>query len=54
MSAAMRVGAILLMGLGVVVMATVAVAVVLSSMDFGKYKGLIVEQAEQATGRKLR
>ena len=30
-----------------------ATAVILGSMDFGKYKGLIVEQTEQATKRKL-
>jgi len=49
----MRLRTILFIGLGVVVMAIVAAAAVLSSMDFGKYKGLIVAQAEQATGRKL-
>src|SRR6266851_5404111 len=49
----MRLRTILLIGLGVFVVAIVAAVVVLSSMDFGKYKGLIVERAEQATGRKL-
>jgi len=49
----MRLRTILLGGLGVGVVVVIAAVVVLSSMDFGKYKGLLVERVEQATGRKL-
>jgi uncharacterized protein involved in outer membrane biogenesis len=49
----MRLRTILLIGLGVVVVTVAGAVVVLSFMDFGKYKGRIVEEAEQATGRKL-
>jgi len=49
----MRLRTIILAIVGVIVLAIVAAVVVLLNMDFGKYKGLIADQVEQATGRKL-
>ncbi|GAB6054176.1 AsmA family protein [Magnetospira thiophila] len=44
----------LLIGLvGLVVVLVIAVVVVLKSMDFNQYKGMIAEQAKAATGRDL-
>ena len=49
----MRLKSILLTGLAVAIVVIIAAVVVLGSMDFGKYKGLIIARVEQATGRKL-
>lgn len=49
----MRLKSILLLGVGLVAVTLVGGLVVLGQMDFGKYKSMITEQAEQATGRKL-
>jgi uncharacterized protein involved in outer membrane biogenesis len=49
----MRLRTILLVLVGIVVLAVAAVIIVLLSTDFGKYKGLIAERVEQATGRKF-
>jgi uncharacterized protein involved in outer membrane biogenesis len=49
----MRLKTILLGGLGVVVVAIAGVVIVVATTDFGKYKGVVVDKVEQATGRKL-
>jgi uncharacterized protein involved in outer membrane biogenesis len=49
----MRLRTALLIGFGSLIALLLAGVVVLSTMDFGRYKGLIVAQLEQATGRKL-
>ena len=49
----MRLRTVLLLGMGIAGVAILAGVVVLSRMDFGKYKILIVDQAERTTGRKV-
>ncbi len=50
----MRLKAILIAAVGVLLAIVVAVVVVLRSIDFNQYKGLIVGRVKSATGRDLR
>ena len=49
----MRLRQILLGVLGVVLLAAIVGAVVLATMDFGRFKGPLAAQVERATGRAL-
>ncbi|HYM33717.1 MAG TPA: AsmA family protein [Candidatus Cybelea sp.] len=49
----MRLRTVLLALAGVVVLLVIAAGIALSRIDFGQYKGLIEQKAEEATGRKL-
>ena len=53
MSVPMRLRTILFIALGVVAVVIVGAVIALSAIDFGQYKGVIVEKVEHATGRKL-